>query len=1166
MSNVLTLHTQSNGKHIAKTGEYGKKEIEAIEDPEGGNTKEPPSSIPSPFARFDLVRTAFARLARTDTLTGEPNDQRLVSECFDVGQVFFNFDKLKDKIEIIRWDKNKHLDGLINSAYEGHQRYGKALRLFIDQDGGGAKAEGGYNLRELDSIYILRYTDHRDSGIIGGTSPSTLFFSAPGNLNFVDIQFGNDRLFDRTYCPLHEREVEYQQFWHGLSKRPGFADRFPEVADYLRKSLVLLKRENNAAWQKIGNDAEKLPGEAFDKLFENLQSPAGDLVEVLPGFRIRKGRVNAADLDTSEFVLRSDKYRLIYPLEQYPNRLFPMVLQNNYQGRLLYTKDYWNRDQEVPTYVEESEDWRENKRRLPGQADFYPWLTVSDFLEPYIIRLVYPINGQRFHDGGLQSDHEITKSYLLPLKREFFDFFDVEDLISGRGEKVSFQLRNGVGDSVKAILTIPLKAGEPPIVLERIYYSSELSSAPRPVDQKANKGVVMEYQFGLNLMPYIRLTNPDIPPIYHVQVVDRDIDHFTFGHDYTIQFFDHDLNKVLPINPPKVRSRKQQNLAKSATTKYYRLKENFDYISVNVGGKQGLIIPKFKSITMGNEQFTFAVDFGTTNTHIEYQTAINPSPKAFDLTPDDQPIATLHDPQFVLRDKSFNETNAPILADIVPVEWLPDRVGKQERASFPTRTALLDNHPSKTENLFAFQDFNPALLYEKQNIPKETYHVETDLKWSSQAHDDYKERQVRAYLESLLLMIRNKVLLNRGNLQTVRIVWFYPLSMLEHRRNFFEDEWNKLTQEILPTKNVPQRIPESTAPYYEWDVSAETRQAVCVDIGGGTSDVVVFSEGGPSLITSFRFAANSIFGDAKKSAKTNGFVRKYEGKIKPMLEQNGFNDLKNAYDVIEERQHSEDIVAFFFSLRDNRDVQNKVTIDFNEMLAKDESLKIVFLVFYAAIIYHIARLMQARQYEMPITIAFSGNGSKVIKILTSKSGPLEQLTRLIFEKVYQKSYADAGLTIRIEHNEPKEFTCRGGLKRSKDLNFSSTDSSKEDELIEKTKVVLLGTTDNRFGQKTDKYQTIDKATLASVAEEVQLFVDLLFNLNDEFDFKNKFNVSTGRLAEYRRVLLNNLHETVADGFARKRRESNPSDPVEESLFFYPLTVGLNALASEIVSQ
>lgn len=36
---------------------------------------------------------------------------------------------------------------------------------------------------------------------------------------------------------------------------------------------------------------------------------------------------------------------------------------------------------------------------------------------------------------------------------------------------------------------------------------------------------------------------------------------------------------------------------------------------------------------------------------------------------------------------------------------------------------------------------------------------------------------------------------------------------------------------------------------------------VSIDIGGGTTDVLIVREGRADLLTSFRFAANSIFGD-----------------------------------------------------------------------------------------------------------------------------------------------------------------------------------------------------------------------------------------------------------------------------------------------------------------
>jgi hypothetical protein len=1174
---TLTLHTtkEGNGENwFARGNEYAKKEIDSIKDPEGGKTKEPPTSIPSPFARFDLVRTAFAKLSQSEILKGEYNDERLVSDCFDVGQIFFNYDKLKDKIKIIKWDKKQGLASLESSPFKGHNHFGEALNLFLNQDGGIAKVteddrrSGGYNFDLMDAIYILKYEDDRDSGIVGGTSPSTLFFSTANNLSFVNIQFGNDRLFDTDFCPLHKRDSEYQKFWHGLSRQTNFVKHFPEVSSYLQRSLELLKRENNALWKEIGENAEKLTKEVYNGLFEDLTSQTGDLVEILDGFRVKKVKIDPSQLATSDFIIPSEKYSRLYP-----DKLKPMILQDNYQGRLLYSKDYWNKSQAVPSYV--SEDWRENKRRLPGQQDFYPWLTVSDFLEPHIIRLVYPINSNCFYDGDLSGGSEVTKSYLLPLKKDFFDFFDVEDLTIGQGHKVSISMEPLGGESgVKVTLTIPLKMGQPPIKFERIYKSS-ISEIPLiPDENKSDGGSIVELQFGVNLMPFIRIENAGFNPIYRVQVVDRDIDYLNFSNDYNLKFVDND-NQLINTASVKERSQKKQNAGNvTATTKYYNVGKNFDYIEIEVAGKKGLIAPRFDKVSkpMGSEKFTFAVDFGTTNTHIEYKTNKNPTAMPFEITSADCPIATLHQPS-----QSVFKGNSYIIADIVPIELLPFEINKQTTASFPTRTALIENSPKWSENLYGFMDYNPAFLYEKQNLDETVYHIATNLKWSNYKSDDREEKRVEGYIQSLLLMMRNKVLLNGGNLEATELVWFYPLSMLETRRNYFEGVWNKHYREIVTKNNYPQRIPESTAPFYwfahgagkQTAIAAVYHPAVCVDIGGGTSDVVIFKDDKPVCLTSFRFAANAIFGDAfaqEGAANRNGFVSRYESKIKQLLEENSFADLVRAYEAIRNRQHSEDIIAFFFSLQENKEIQKKTTLNFNDMLAKDDSLKIIFLIFYAAMIYHIAKIMKVKEFDMPRYLAFSGNGSKILRILSSKSTVLAQLAKLIFEKVYGEDYHEDDLEVIMDQDSPKEVTCKGGLKRSNSLNFDSEDDGKEDMAIEKIKAVMIGSTDNRFGSRSDTYEKIEEDTLSSVATEVRNFIDLLFTLNDDFSFKQKLNVNTSDLDDYKKILLKDLTQNVKIGFSNKKAESDKKDPVEETLFFYPLIKGLNNLANEIAKK
>ena len=89
MSKVLTYHDQSNGQHWFKYGHYAKKEIEAIKDPERGETDKAPTSIPSPFAQMDLVKTAFRNINNSKDLKGTRIDFKLISHCLDIGELFF---------------------------------------------------------------------------------------------------------------------------------------------------------------------------------------------------------------------------------------------------------------------------------------------------------------------------------------------------------------------------------------------------------------------------------------------------------------------------------------------------------------------------------------------------------------------------------------------------------------------------------------------------------------------------------------------------------------------------------------------------------------------------------------------------------------------------------------------------------------------------------------------------------------------------------------------------------------------------------------------------------------------------------------------------------------------------------------------------------------------
>src|SRR4051812_42488542 len=107
-------YTKKGGKDWFASDAYSDKEIEAIKDPEGGSEISLPTAIPSPFARIDLVKTAFNNIIKSPNLKffekngnviASKEDEKLVSDCLDLAEMLFNYDSIKDKVRIIVWDR-----------------------------------------------------------------------------------------------------------------------------------------------------------------------------------------------------------------------------------------------------------------------------------------------------------------------------------------------------------------------------------------------------------------------------------------------------------------------------------------------------------------------------------------------------------------------------------------------------------------------------------------------------------------------------------------------------------------------------------------------------------------------------------------------------------------------------------------------------------------------------------------------------------------------------------------------------------------------------------------------------------------------------------------------------------------------------------------------------
>ena len=1128
MAKVFRLYNIQGNNNIVDWEEsttYGTQAISEIIDTDGATATKEITSIPSPFARIDLVKTAFKEV--TDVVRKTTNFEKLpaekvrelvekgglshptiyhkmVSEAFDVAEIFFNYDTFKNKkdFEIIVWDRNNDLDTL--------NVFGRTLNRYLISD---AEGEDPYNFGKMKRIYMLNYIgkDRPSSiNIVGATSPATLFFSSANDLSYVSkhIAFGQDRPFDEDFKPLFRRDFEFQKYLFTFRKAyDNFALDFPELNVYLDITYRCLDNEKK-------NQIDSLNANSID-IYEpiTIGERGADTFEIL-GYTFHK----KPDIKTwkSDFEIKSNLYN------ENPKPLVLPIEKGNTYENLKYTIDEWGKNSEAPSYDEQP--WRD--RYLPIVKNKYPYLTISDFLTDTIIRMPYELNSDGFYDGGYKSkNNNDPYSYLLPLTDTFFKFFSVDDLqkevVSGRK---MFELMDN-NNSVKAVLRIPIRKGY-------IEYCRNYTEGISP-NPENNDGALVETKFGLGIMPLMRFPEK-------VQ------------KHYRIAFFDKGTNTTSlsfkdgekPVDSYHIiRAVKGENCSHEA----YRVEDNFDRIKVDVGnGVEGYIIPKFKKET-GTEKYTFAVDFGTTNTHIEYCTDSRKSPIAFNILSSEKQLHKLH--------KLYFEGD---LNQAFEQDFIPETIGDKDVYSFPMRTVFAQSLNIDYDKMpMPLCDGNIPFLYERNFTPNWNV-VKTELKWGG-----VHERLLEMHLETLFVLMRNKVMLNNGNLSATKVIWFYPASMTHAKVNQFKKIWKDAYEKYFGEDSASNiiSISESKAPYLHFIKSqGAADEIVTIDIGGGTTDVFVVEQQIDRMLMSFRFASNAIFGDGYNSNPSrNGFVCKYKDALKDILERNGLKALQEALNQIEEQQKSSDIVAFLFSLVGEK-VNNNRELYFLEKLKRDDKMRYVFILFYGSILYFIANAMKNKGLQKPKTLAFSGNGAKTLSILSDDSEMVACFAKLIFDGVYKDNRGN--IEVMMEKN-PKIATCKGGIEDPSPQPYDA---------INNIKTIFVGNDFTTDSANKLTYADITDDIQREVVNTVKNYFKFLFDLhkqNNDFLIDNlggdREIFDTIRefcLGEEGEQLL---RVSMVKGLQNKKEIDKVRDDtqLEETLFFYPLVGFLHDLAFKI---
>ena len=1021
---------QNTLKHWDASRMFDDKQINAIESSNKTSLNQP-TSIPSPFARIALVKTAFSEVAEYGN-KALASYKKIVSDSLDVAEIFFTYDKWRSEIEILRWDRNEDLEKLKS----GHLQLFKTFKTFLEND---AQA---YNFDKMKGIYFLK---HKKTGnIIGATSPCTLFFSSANNYDDVDIPLNNTHKAFKDIVPLHERSWDFQKHLY--------------------------------AWIAANNETRNIDGKAATSIFH-------EFAKYLDKQKTKIGRNEEIDTvtDNASHELQTSYKELRAPDVE--------VL-----GKTLYQSKVIGIDS----------------------------LTAKDILEDKIIRLPYEIQGENFFDGNIQENSKQT--YILPIKEKFFEHYSINDL-------KRFIKINHSGD----VVDVKINTGS--TVFEKRYTSSE--------------GKVLNLTFDCAIFPNVRFDEDRIANYRFGLVCD-----FKEKDKYNAEFVEID-SKI--DNSNKRHSVRNESHGHNYQLKNYSLEgSNFDYIRIDYSGVNGIIIPTLESKT-GNEEFTFAVDFGTTNTHVEYKIG-NEEIKSFDISKaqiDEKQVHWLHGGEDYIREV-FDE------------EYIPDYTDEEFR--LPMRTALSFGENTNWQNAYPFEKASLDELYEKR-LGYPYNKTETDLKWSDNTHN---QKQVKAYIESLMYLLRNKVVIGNGSLKKTKIRWFYPVSMERNRYNNLKTVWHEAYKKYFggDETNIIS-ITESVAPFEYYIKDGNANNLVTIDIGGGTTDIVISTTGDVDYITSFRFAANSIFGDgyAQNNRIKNGIVRQFTDEIKNEL-QSSISENDSLFDIFKDmsaNKSSADIASFLFSLKQNKKVrlagENLAeNANLNAKLIADTSQKITFIFFYSAIIYHLAKLMKVKGLEMPDKIVFSGNGSRVVPFFTNDNDIRKDFTKLIFEKVFGRKYHSNNLEIILNDENPKEATCKGGFFTVKPDSYS--------DILKKIVVLHSNGTDSIIQRnsenldevrKTDTYEAIDDKYIEQTVEEAKKFIQFVFDLLPFFSNEG-YKLNNTSLEIAKTVCFQRLDIYAKNGWQQKKKEITESESIEETLFFYPLVGMLKELSDAICNK
>ena len=1138
------------------------------------------TSIPTPLARIYLFNTAFEALK--DGGIKNKTYEQLVSDCLDLLQ--FLFEKGNDP-EFKFYDLNiaATIKRLKDSNNHGDQILADSLELSI-----------GQNSLFSTSLFIIEY-----KGIVlGGTSPFTMVYTSPNlrreiSLKGLATEFSSNQkqeFFSHKICPIDQRPKEFKAYLQQLynyvtgSGAVAGADKQPFFM-YLIKKLGMVDKISN--YDELYPAVKTQTGASVSTLYANISYNDAPVV-----------------MDNSDFLIKPTVSCNRPPLVL-PSNFVPSQSQS-----WIYTDSPWNEntrilDADCNTSVE--------KRKLPKNgldsshesSIQYPWLSNCDFFNDNLIDLGYVINTDKFLYPAC--NYDIT--FLLPIKKLYFDYFTIDDLkkyltISRANARVDENKRTTY-EEVSFSLIIPLKSAKGQIVLERTYRKNSpeygIVSMPNPI--------------GMGIFPFYKIINGadavrngsmgndyycNVKNEYSIYLFCKPSSDSTVRKP-SLKFYNCEKKReVLSPSRERTRNAAGASIIYSIRPDQARSGDDglttFDYIELNdltQGMDKAILVPLFvskESHSNSDKQAVFAIDFGTSNTHVSYWDYESSKPRPLEITPDMQQMVLLNKPILdknnILQYRSKGALRRASDMDDFLREFVPPIIGNErlnKGVSYPIKTATLQGKkPLGDAELFG--NVNIGFDVDNEEVAlTDDFIYKTNLKWAlqesrSNSNDNNDDHRVRVHLfcEETLWLLKNLLVLKEMSNSGITLRYFYPESMMQEDKDMFDEEWRSTCKDVFRRSGFEysdsdiKSMSESVAPYYSLlrrNGDLLNYNSVNIDIGGGTTDIFFFDRGmdhgmiAKGFDSSIYFAANDIWGQTYPSVDNpkNGFVQFMKDRI-PSLEGKR-NDLVTLYNNFSGQNDPASLSGFFFKHEGFK---------FGDNIKNVKPFKFLLFLHYASLIYYVTDMIKCirekglSQFNFPKVMTFTGKGSEYLKLITPNPEHITRLTQALFESFGIPKEQLPRFQVQYPEN-PKTLTADGGVYSCKETEvkteFVLKDEYSYDDAVDPAKKCeyqqigkyLLGF-DNVSGSDITikELRNNEPEYKGLIKNKFRTFIDCLFDNEKLVGIARTIGVEF--IPAYRDAIIQSAEESLNNHFIRfvKERGNNENMVLDVTLFFLTL--------------